>query len=620
MSLKTRLRIWIVALVAIVVVGLSALYLYDFTVAAFDAVDKRTDLVTGNVKAYVLERVEQGLKDRDLHPLSLPDSKSAWTAIVKTDPSIPAMLERSVAGADVVLNIHIDGEDGAVLASSGPLASPQVSAAERDFQTVLQRHPLRNLWNLMAGRGDYTKTLGLGVQDDPKPVFKVVVVIGSALLDSSLRSVLRRLAIALAASFVIAVLLALLLPTLVLNPLERLGQRIDLIRIGELEPVQGQQRQETREFAAVQSKLNLLGQQFQGVKQDALQLRSNVEEMLQRLEEAVLLFDASGSLMMAGHPVERLLGRTRNEIVGQTLQNVFPSSTVLGGLISDAIERNQPLLDRVVVIEREKSVSTPLLVNVEPLRSVGTLITLRDAESRSQLERQLDISSRLAAISRLSAGVAHEIKNPLNAMALHLEVLKSKLDRGDPEIEVISAEIQRLDRVVRTFLNFNKPLDIQMNVLDIAKLSREVANLVLPDAASRGMHIEMELLGERWIKGDEDLLKQAVLNVVMNALEAMPSGGRLILRTEEKNGENEILIADNGPGIPPEIQDKIFNLYFSTKSTGSGMGLAMAFRVVQLHGGTIEVSSQLGEGTSFRLRFPALTAQEAGRAAIRAHT
>jgi hypothetical protein len=173
---------------------------------------------------------------------------------------------------------------------------------------------------------------------------------------------------------------------------------------------------------------------------------------------------------------------------------------------------------------------------------------------------------------------------------------------------------------VRTFLNFNKPLDIQMNVLDIAKLSREVANLVLPDAASRGMHIEMELLGERWIKGDEDLLKQAVLNVVMNALEAMPSGGRLILRTEEKNGENEILIADNGPGIPPEIQDKIFNLYFSTKSTGSGMGLAMAFRVVQLHGGTIEVSSQLGEGTSFRLRFPALTAQEAGRAAIRAHT
>jgi signal transduction histidine kinase len=428
------------------------------------------------------------------------------------------------------------------------------------------------------------------------------------------------LAIALAASFVIAVLLALLLPTLVLNPLERLGERIDLIRIGEFEPVPGQKRQETREFAAVQSKLNLLGQQFHGVKQDALQLRSNVEEMLQRLEEAVLLFDASGLLMMAGHPVERLLGKTREEIVGQTLQNVFPPSTVLGGLISDAIERTQPLLDRLVIVDRENSVSTPLLVNVEPLRSVGTLITLRDAESRSQLERQLDISTRLAAIGRLTGGVAHEIKNPLNAMALHLEVLKSKLEPGDPEIGVISAEIQRLDRVVRTFLNFNKPLDIQMNVLDLAKLSREVANLVLPDAASRGMHIETELSGERWIKGDDDLLKQAVLNVVMNALEAMPSGGRLAMRTEEKNGENGILIADNGPGIPPEIQDKIFNLYFSTKQTGSGMGLAMAFRVVQLHGGTIEFSSQLGQGTAFHLRFPALTAQEAGRAAVRAHT
>ncbi len=626
MSLKTRLRIWVVALVTIVVVGLSALYLYDLTASTFDAVDKRTDLVSNEVKAYVLERIERGTQRREARPLSLRDSKKAWTEIVRTDPRIPAMLERSVAGTDVVVDIHITGEDGALLAASGPSVAVQAAPVAREFQTVLRRNPFRNLWDLMTSRGDYTKTLGLGVQDDPKPVFKIVVVISSALLDSSVKGVLRRLTVALATSLLVAIVLAFLLPTLVLNPLERLGQRIDLIRTGEFETLPGGKRHEAREFAAVQSKLNLLGAQFHGVQQDARQLRGNLEEMLQRLEEAVLLFDSSGSLTMAGRPVERMLGKTREEMIGRKLQDVFPPSTVLGGVIATAIERDEPVRDRLATVDELESGGAPVLVNVELLHAgnggerIGTLITLRDAESRRQLERQLDVSSRLAAISRLMGGVAHEIKNPLNAMALHLEVLKSRLDRDDPEIEVIAAEIKRLDRVVKTFLNFNKPLEIQMDVLDVSQLSAEVANLVSPDAASRSITVETKCSSPAWIKGDADLLKQAVLNVVMNAIEAMPPGGRLSIRTEEANGENGILIADNGPGIPPEIQDKIFNLYFSTKETGSGMGLAMAFRVVQLHGGTIDFSSEVGQGTLFRLRFPALTAFEAGRAVERAHT
>jgi len=621
MSLKTRLRISVVALVTIIVAGLSALYVYDFTFIAFDAADKRTEVVQNQVKAYVLERVESGLKERRLHPLSLADSKHAWTDIVRTDPFIPKMLERSAASADIVMNIHVTDEDGKVLASSDPLLSGRADVPMQPFQAVLQRNAFRNLWEIMTRSKDYAKTLGLGVQEDPKPVFKVVVVISSTLLDNAVKSVLLRQAIAFVACLIVAIALAYVLPVLVLNPLERLGRRIDLIRTGEIEAVQPDRRHETREFAAVQSKLNLLGQQFHGAKQDALQLRSNLEEMLQRLEEAVLLFDASGFLMMAGHPAERLLGKTREEILGRRLPELFPPSTVLGVAIGEAIANNQPLRDRLFSIDDGAAV----LVNMELLRKgvngreIGTLITLRDADSRRQLERQLDLSSRLAAIGRLMGGVAHEIKNPLNAMALHLEVLKSRLEDDDPEIQVISAEIKRLDRVVKTFLNFNKPLDLQMKVLDVTALSAEVANLVSPDAASRGIAIETQLTGQLWINGDADLLKQAVLNVVMNALEAMESSGRLSIRTAEKSGENEILISDNGPGIPLEIQDKIFNLYFSTKETGTGMGLAMAFRVVQLHGGTIDFSSEIGQGTMFRLRFPALTAHEAGRAVERAH-
>ena len=234
-------------------------------------------------------------------------------------------------------------------------------------------------------------------------------------------------------------------------------------------------------------------------------------------------------------------------------------------------------------------------------------MTLRDAETRKQLRSQLDISSRLAAISRLTSGVAHEIKNPLNAMALHLEVLKTRLDDSQPEIEVISREIKRLDNVVKTFLSFNKPIELQTAPVDLGLLVRQVETLVAPHARESNVTVITDLSAETWVSGDFDLLKQALLNVVINGIEAMPDGGRLEMRTATDGTDCEIVIADSGPGISEEAQDKIFNLYFTTKEGGSGIGLAMTFRVVQLHGGTISFASEAGKGTTFRLQFPELT-------------
>jgi signal transduction histidine kinase len=250
-------------------------------------------------------------------------------------------------------------------------------------------------------------------------------------------------------------------------------------------------------------------------------------------------------------------------------------------------------------------------VNIERLqksaggKEIGTLVTLRDAETRHQLELQLDVSSRLAAISRLTGGIAHEIKNPLNAMALHLEVLKTKLDATEPEIDVISREIRRLDNVVKTFLNFNKPVELQRQALDLSQLASSLIDLVGPDAAARKIEIETALSEPLWIYGDPDLLRQAVLNVLVNAMDAMKDPGILAVHGTCSDGECLLTISDTGPGIPPEIRDKIFNLYFTTKEAGSGMGLAMTFRAVQLHSGTIDVTGELGQGTTFRLRFPA---------------
>ena len=137
-------------------------------------------------------------------------------------------------------------------------------------------------------------------------------------------------------------------------------------------------------------------------------------------------------------------------------------------------------------------------------------------------------------------------------------------------------------------------------------LARGVAELVRPEAEARNVAINTELNDPLWINGDADLMRQAVLNVVVNALDAMKDAGRgtLTMETARQNGECVLAVADTGPGIPPEIRDKIFNLYFSTKPSGSGIGLAMTFRAVQMHSGTIDVTSEPGDGTCFRLRFP----------------
>ena len=195
-------------------------------------------------------------------------------------------------------------------------------------------------------------------------------------------------------------------------------------------------------------------------------MRTNIEQLLQRLEEGVLLFDNAGRLLMAGEPADRMLGRTHEEMAGRSVEDLFPRSTILGDIIGDALRNGRSIEEQPVAIPRADAAPLRLAVSVQLLKSgsggedMGTLVTLRDVESRRQLEQQLDFSSRLAAISRLTGGVAHEIKNPLNAMALHLEVLRGKLDGEQPEIEVIGREIKRLDTVVKTFLNFNRPVEI----------------------------------------------------------------------------------------------------------------------------------------------------------------
>jgi signal transduction histidine kinase len=178
-----------------------------------------------------------------------------------------------------------------------------------------------------------------------------------------------------------------------------------------------------------------------------------------------------------------------------------------------------------------------------------------------------------------------------------------------PQIEILDSEIKRLDRVVQTFLNFTRPVEINLEPLDLNKIVSQVVALASTEAAERGVTIQKQIVGGALeIKGDEDLIKQALLNVIINGCQAMPEGGPLKVVTSRGTDDSaRISVTDRGVGIPAEGRDRIFNLYYTTKKGGTGIGLAQAFRAIQLHNGTIHFDSRVGVGTTFEIVLPALS-------------
>jgi signal transduction histidine kinase len=266
---------------------------------------------------------------------------------------------------------------------------------------------------------------------------------------------------------------------------------------------------------------------------------------------------------------------------------------------------------------------------------VGDIDLPPDEELEGVGESFRAISEKLAArsLGRLMAGVTHEVRNPLNAMAIHLELVREHLlrlqrnsrapvgavlgldgrEESTPEVtgarehlDVIGSEIKRLDEVITGFVRFIRPEELQLGPVDVQLLIAEVIALVDPDARRNGITCRAIVTdGLPELRADPALLRQALLNLALNACQAMPDGGTLrVTCRAASRGRVEIDVEDTGVGIPPENLQKIFDLYFTTKEKGSGIGLSMVYRIVQLHDGEVEVQSTPGRGTRFRLVFP----------------
>ena len=585
MSLKARLTLSFVLLAVVLAGTISCVDLAGEIEQQFSSTLDRAE----NLRALASDLVGLSLNRQLTRPL----------AEAVRDPELATLLRDTTLASPAIVEIAVLSPDNAILADSIPDEIGKMLLPYDDFRPVVTDTSWYGKWRMLRQKKYYQLQQPLGPRNGP-PILYVRVVVAPALIRDSIMPRLERNAVVALFSVLGAALVTMLVSAVAFRPLSRLRRQIEAMTSGGNAPEAA-----TDDLSVISSRVAQLGLQLRDAQFDVSDLRGNLGRLLRDLEDAVFLFNREARLVFASGAVEKFTGLDAAALTGKTIAQVFPPETALGLAIAQAAAGGTPTGKHRVAAA---------LVSVDPLLSPGgagsgTLVRLRDPEAQRKLGRELQTADRLAALSRISGGVAHEVKNPLNAILLHVEVARAKLAHGDtalaPQMDIISSEILRLDRVVKTFLDFTRPVEMEFASVPIDEFVRDLVELARPQADASQIRVvaEQKAPGVE-VRIDRDLLKQAVLNIVVNAIEAMPAGGELRLESSVAGDTAEIRISDTGPGIPPDLREKIFRLYFSTKQKGSGIGLAMAFRTVQLHDGTIDFTSEPGQGTAFFIRLP----------------
>jgi PAS domain S-box-containing protein len=619
LRLKTKLVIAITAMVVALVTGLSYAYVAQLVHERVEDAYKDGDFVAHQIFNAARQALELDLSDFDQTTVDPNDPDEIRKAIqdsLQSDPGLNNLLQSVVGYQLEIYDAAIVDTNGVAILHTDAILQNKPMAPRADFDVVRKMNLWRQIKMLYGPQKVYD--IDLPLTRAGKPFGQIRVGIQTIFLQHDLKPQLNRTFEFAGLSILISFLLAAALSNFALRPLEAISKRLDRLSAGEIDaaPDTGSVRQD--EVTVVTSKINRLGRQMRDVQEVFSALKENLDQIMGNLQDGLMLFTHDERIVLVSASAERFVGRMRSEILGKSVYEVFTPETRLGRLVLDGFELHQTIDGREIETD-SKRVQVSLDFIEEGGQKIGALLTMRDVESVHRIEDEIELSRRLAAIGRLTSGVAHEVRNPINAIMVHLQIMREKIQQIDPEsrrhMDVIASEIQRLGRVVQTLLDFTKPVELRLVETDLRRLTEEVAMLAAPEAARHGVIVQTDLPdGPLPVKVDADLVKQAVLNIANNGIQAMPNGGTLMLSGRHEDGTVQIDIADQGAGIPPELSEKVFNLYFTTKKSGTGIGLAMSYRVMQLHNGDVSFDSRPGLGTTFHLRFPA---QEQARTATR---
>jgi signal transduction histidine kinase len=608
LSLKAKLTALISLLVLLVVLATSALYLASLTRQALAEAGDKGQYVASEMYHQARRVLAQSRIPAGTDPFDTQALRGFVQEWLSSDPGIISVIESAVGYSPTIYYVTITDTDRRVMIHSDRRLIGERFAPAPPYQDLMRAGLLRQLRVIYGRPRVYELRLPLDLGGNPLGDIRVGV--STLFLRNQITPELDRALGLSMLAILLATISAGLLSYRILRPLQAISRNLDRLARGEYAPTLPLDRAD--EWGILSSKLNLLGEQMRGEKEAFVALQENLDQLFARLTDGLLLFDRQDHLVLATPAAWRFLRRAANPPAHPAAAELFAGDNALEEHLREAFRTRQSAPWRVIEMAGEASIpriaASVAFVESEG-ESVGSLVTLRDATTRARLEDQLDVTAKLAALGRLTSGVAHEVKNPLNAMVLQLEILKSKLQQQgehvQPHLDILSEEIRRLDRVVKTFLDFTRPIELRPAETDIAALVRDVFTLAQPQAQQNNVRLIFEADGTLpRLVIDRDLMKQALLNLVLNGCQAMPAGGELKVTPRTLPHHLELAIADQGVGIPPEVRPKVFSLCFTTKPGGTGVGLAMAYRIVQLHNGSIDFSSELNRGTTFRISLP----------------
>jgi signal transduction histidine kinase len=616
LTIKTRQVLGVTALVGVVVAVLSAFHLATLAHQSLEETESRSLLMARAVFQRAREVV--------------PAAADPYEAL-RQDSGLHSILESSIAYSKNVTYAAVVDPHGVAIAHSFRALEGRRLAPQGKLEDVTRAPMLEQMRAVYSSR---IFEVGQQLQFGDRDFGSIRIGVSTLLVRNDLHKALWQAARPALGLMLLSMLAATLLSQWLLRPIHVI--RAGLSRLGRGEANVRLELPAGEEF-------DELGTSFEQVSAQLAAMRakpghSEVETMVERLEEAVGLVNASGEVLFTNAAMRALLPELQQ---GRQVNDVLSKGHAVRELIDQTLTTKRshgPLTAKVQSAgsPEPETGAVDLLLASSPIEDAergfaGAMLVVRDLGYLDQVRSTLQYSRKLASLGRLLAGVAHEVKNPLNAMTIHLELLKNKLEHratltqpavvgagGEAtavmtppaamkHVDIIAAEIRRLDHVMQDFLKFVRPGEAKLEPIQASSLLEDVARVIGPDAERNGVAVRVECAPHTPpINGDPGMLRQVFMNLALNACQAMPAGGTLRMRTQPlSTGRVEVVVEDTGQGIAPEHLDRIFDLYFTTKEKGSGIGLSMVYRIVQVHDGDIEVQSTPGAGTRFRLLLPA---------------
>jgi signal transduction histidine kinase len=632
MSIKSRQVAGVTSLVVVIVAALSAYHLATLARLSLQESASRGELL----RQAIFQRA------RDVVPTA-KDVASAYLALQK-DGGIRSLLESAACCSENVTYAAIVDREGRAVAHSFPAYEGQRLPEQEDLAKIVDEDSIKLLRNVYSDRTfEIRQPLLFGDQEFGSIRIGISTLLVKSQLQRAFKAAAQNVLIALLVSSFVAILLA----QWMLRPIHVIQSGLSRLGRGELDV--RLELPEGEEFKGLGTSFEAVSAQLSASRAKALPAPTEFETVVENLEDAVALFNPDGDLIFCNPAMGSLLPGF-SPAVTRRLSEMAPEDDAVRTLVERTLAAHRP--QGPVSVSNDQGEERLLMTH--PIddaddKFVGAMLVARNLAYLNQVHSTLNYSRKLAALGRLMAGVAHEVKNPLNAMTIHLELLRQKLAKAQPvavgagssqadgsgfrlqaedslpakagshenaqrlvdnnvtkHVDIIGKEIQRLDQVVGGFLKFARPDELKLQPVHLASVISDVITTVAPEAERLHVTVKTDCPRELpEINADPAMLSQAILNLALNGCQAMPNGGTLKLSCRTTSRKRvEIDVEDTGVGIPPDHLQKIFDLYFTTKEKGSGIGLSMVYRIVQLHDGEVEVQSTPGVGTRFRLMFP----------------